>query len=58
MKYRVRFEPIDINNKEDFIELYNKLKACMNRLYKDEHHELIPSIRKIYPVDSLGFPLH
>lgn len=54
---RVRFEPIDVTDKDDFVLLYNMIRECMNRLYKNDHHELLPSIRKMYAVDEMGFPL-
>lgn len=56
--HRIRFEPIDIEDEEDYQDLYNKLRQIMNSLYKDDHSELLPSIRKIYPIDELGFPLN
>lgn len=57
VRYRIHFEPIDVTDKEDFIDLYNKLRECINRLYKNNHHELLPTVRKIYPVDDFGNPL-
>ncbi len=29
----------------------------MNSLYKNEHDEIIPAIRKIYDIDEMGFPV-
>lgn len=55
---RVRFEPIDVKDIEDFEDLYNKLREIMNSLYKNDHDEIIPAIRKIYAIDELGFPLN
>ncbi len=55
---RVRFEPIDVNDIKDFEELYGKLRMIMNSLYKDDHDEILPAIRKIYAIDELGFPLN
>jgi hypothetical protein len=55
---RVRFEPIDVDDADDFCELYGKLREIMNSLYKNDHDEIIPSIRKMYPIDDQGFPLN
>ena len=55
---RVRFEPIDVDDIKDFEDLYGKLRVIMNSLYKDDHDEIIPAIRKIYVIDELGFPLN
>ena len=55
---RVRFEPIDVKDIKDFEDLYGKLRNIMNSLYKDDHDEIMPSIRKIYAIDDLGFPLN
>ncbi len=55
---RVRFEPIDVKDIEDFEDLYNKLREIMNSLYKNDHDEIIPTIRKIYAIDDQGFPLN
>lgn len=55
---RVRFEPIDVDDIKDFEDLYGKLRVIMNSLYKDDHDEIIPAIRKIYAIDELGFPLN
>lgn len=57
MKYRIRFEPIDTINREDFLDLYDKIKRIINSVYADDHIELIPSIIKTYPVDEDGLPL-
>lgn len=56
--HRVRFEPIDVNDIEDFIILYKKLREILNSIYKNDHDEIIPDIRKTYPVDETGFPLN
>jgi len=56
--HRIRFEPIDVNNNDDFIELYTKLRKSINRIYKGEHDEILPAIRKVYPIDDNGFPLN
>lgn len=55
---RVRFEPIDVKDIEDFEDLYGKLREIMNSLYKNDHDEIIPAIRKIYTIDEMGFPLN
>lgn len=57
VKHRIRFEPIDITDKDDFIYLFEKMRAIINSIYKDDHDEVIPAIRKIYPVGDDGFPL-
>jgi len=57
--WMVRFEPINITcNKEDFVDLYEKIRKIINSVYSDDHQEVIPSIRKIYPVNEIGFPLN
>ena len=55
---RVRFEPIDVKDIKDFEDLYGKLREIMNSLYKNDHDEIIPAIRKIYEIDDQGFPLN
>jgi len=56
--HRIRFEPIDVDDPEDFALLYNKLRDILNSLYRNDHDEIVPSIRTIYPVDDMGFPLN
>ena len=56
--YRVRFEPIDVKDIGDFEDLYRKLRKIINTQYKDDHDEIMPDIRKIYPVDETGFPIN
>ena len=56
-KFRVRFEPIDVEDSKDFVDLYNKIRTIINSVYAEDHIELIPAIRKIYVVDDNGFPV-
>lgn len=56
-KFKIHFEPIDVTDKDDFIYLFEKMRAIINSIYKDDHDEVIPSIRKIYPVDDNGNPI-
>lgn len=55
--HRVRFEPIDVEDIEDFQELSKQLRCIINKLYKKDHDEIMPSIRKVYPIDDQGFPI-
>jgi hypothetical protein len=57
MKFRIRFEPIDVDDKVDFIDLYEKMRKIINNVYSDNHKEVLPSIGKIYPVEDSGFPI-
>jgi hypothetical protein len=57
-KLRIRFEPIDVTDYEDFEYLYHKLRKIINSAYEDDHDEIIPDIRIVYPVDDMGFPIN
>jgi len=56
MNNRIRFEPIDISieDLDQFKTSYMKLREILNEQYG---YEIIPSIRTIYLVDSMGFPI-
>jgi|FLOH01.1.fsa_nt_gi hypothetical protein len=54
---RVRFEPIDVRDGDDFQVVYEKLRKMINGTYTEKFNELMPSIRKMYAVDEMGFPL-
>ena len=56
-KIRIHFEPIDVTDKDDYVYLFEKMRVMINSIYKEDHDEVIPSIRKIYPVDDNGNPL-
>ena len=55
---RVRFEPIDVRDGDEFQAVYEKLRKMINNTYTEKFVELMPSIRKMYAVDDLGFPLN
>ena len=54
---RVRFEPIDVRDGDDFQVVYEKLRKMINGTYTEKFNELMPSIIKMYAVDEMGFPL-
>lgn len=55
---RVRFEPIDVRDSDEFSTVYNKLRKLMNSTYTDKFDEIMPAIRKMYAVDEMGFPIN
>lgn len=55
VKHRVLFEPIDVDDFKIFEHIYNELKLKIN---SEKGFELMPSIRKIYPIDEHGFPIN
>lgn len=57
VKHRIHFEPIDVIDSDDFIDLYSKMRRIINSVYVDDHLEVLPAIRKIYPISDAGFPL-
>ena len=58
LRHRFRFEPIDVVDKDDFEELYKKIRKIINKQYEKDHDEIMPDIQRVYPVDENGFPLN
>jgi len=59
MKYRLHFEPMDVNDKtREQIELiYRDMKEKCKDGDIVYGSDLIPDIRKIVPIDEDGFPI-
>lgn len=59
MKYRIWFEPVDVevtNDRPDTIQgLYHAFKQA--QIKKPELFSIIPDISKLLPIDKDGFPI-
>ena len=59
MRYRIHFEPVDIENKtmEEIDHEWIVMKAWISSQLGDKVVESIPDLRKIVPIDKDGFPI-
>ncbi len=57
VKFRVNFEPIDVDDKEEFERIYKGVRKLINQQYGEKIDEIIPSINKMYPINDDGFPI-